>query len=293
MIASLLYASQCELGEGPLWHTLRKTCLWVDIEEKRIFEFSQNSQRLKVWNTDKRISALFQKPDGNLIVGFQGGIGEFSLRTGQLKQLIELEKDIISNRCNDGGCDIEGRVWIGTMEDNCKPGAGRLYCIENDLSIHIKLENLSIPNGIAWTSDQKHMYFIDSQSRQVKSFLFDSYTGHIEHEKIIIEIPEKLGMPDGMSIDEEGMLWIAHWGGFGVYRWNPLNGKLISKIHVPVPLVSSCSFAGDMFDQLIITTARKGLSKEELKQFPNSGDIFIASPGVKGMRLPYGQIGPN
>ena len=92
-----------------------------------------------------------------------------------------------------------------------------------------------------------------------------------------------MGHPDGMTIDEEGMLWIAHWNGFGVYRWNPHNGKLMDKIDVPVPQVSSCAFFGDKLDKLIITTARERLSKKDLQKYPQSGDTFVAEMKVKGM----------
>lgn len=90
-------------------------------------------------------------------------------------------------------------------------------------------------------------------------------------------------MPDGMTIDEEGMLWVAHWGGFGVYRWNPLNGEWIGTIKLPVPHITSCAFAGERLDRLVITTARQDLSEEELEKYPASGDVFVASPGVKGV----------
>lgn len=99
----------------------------------------------------------------------------------------------------------------------------------------------------------------------------------------MIQIPNETGSPDGMTIDEEGMLWIAHWGGFGVYRWNPHNGQLTDKIEVPVPQVSSCAFAGENLDYLVITTARENLKEEELRKYPESGSIFFIKVNVKGM----------
>jgi sugar lactone lactonase YvrE len=98
----------------------------------------------------------------------------------------------------------------------------------------------------------------------------------------VINIPEALGAPDGMTIDEEGMLWIAHWGGFGVYRWNPQNGELLTKIKIPVPNVSSCAFGGEDFDHLFITSARQDLSEQELRDYPASGDVFWVKLPVKG-----------
>ena len=93
-----------------------------------------------------------------------------------------------------------------------------------------------------------------------------------------------MGTPDGMAIDEEGMLWIAHWGGFGVYRWNPFTGEHLDTIEVPVPNVTSCAFAGENLDQLIITTAQENLTEEQMKKYPQSGDVFLAKPGVKGVK---------
>jgi sugar lactone lactonase YvrE len=119
----------------------------------------------------------------------------------------------------------------------------------------------------------------------VQAFSFDAESGDIVFERKAVGIPAEMGTPDGMAMDEEGMLWIAHWGGFGVYRWNPLNGKLISKIEVPAPQVSSCAFWGKDLDELIITTARENMTMEEWRKFPHSGDVFIAKPGVKGIPL--------
>jgi sugar lactone lactonase YvrE len=99
-----------------------------------------------------------------------------------------------------------------------------------------------------------------------------------------VNIPPETGSPDGMCIDEEGMLWIAQWNGFGVYRWNPITGKLLDKIEVPVPQVSSCAFGGNDFDELFITTAREHFTEEQKAQYPESGSVYIAKPGVRGVR---------
>jgi sugar lactone lactonase YvrE len=128
------------------------------------------------------------------------------------------------------------------------------------------------------------MYHIDSPTRKVQSYSFDHKTGTIVFEKTAITIPQEAGTPDGMCIDEEGMLWIAQWNGFGVYRWDPVNGKLLEKIDVPVPQVSNCAFGGPGYDQLFITTAREGFSPELIAKYPDSGSIYIARPGVRGVR---------
>ncbi|MEP6749713.1 MAG: SMP-30/gluconolactonase/LRE family protein, partial [Bacteroidota bacterium] len=146
-----------------------------------------------------------------------------------------------------------------------------------------KIGNTSISNGLTWSLDNKRLYYIDSPTQVVQSFIFEEKTGEIIFEKNVIQIPNEMGSPDGMAIDEEGMLWIAHWGGFGLYKWNPQNGEWIDKIEVPVPQVSSCAFVGENLDCLLITTARENMSEEELKKYPESGDTFLVKVNVKGI----------
>ena len=126
------------------------------------------------------------------------------------------------------------------------------------------------------------MYYIDSPTQVVQSYVFEEESGHIIFEKNAIEVPIEKGTPDGMAIDREGMLWIAHWGGFGVYRWDPRNGKLLSKIELPVPKVSSCAFVGHELDHLLITTARENMAPEEVEEYPGSGDVFIVKTETTG-----------
>jgi len=172
---------------------------------------------------------------------------------------------------------------MGTMARDATPSAGSLYCIDKNFSVTKKLDNLSIPNGLVWSLDNKRMYFIDTPTLSVRSFLFDVETGEIKFEKVVIEIEPDLGMPDGMVIDEEGMLWIAHYNGFGVYRWDPLTGKVLDKVAVPVPQVTSCVFGGENMNLLFITTARENMTDADLFKYPDSGNVFIAETNVKGV----------
>ena len=280
--ASLLYQAQCYLGEGPLWHTERNSFFWVDIEGKRFFEYNFKNQTVQCRKLDYRVSCIVQDSDDNLVLGLEGGIAKYNLETETLTWLIDVEKEYKKHRCNDGKVDSMGRLWMGTLHMDFDEGAGSLYCLQKDLTLQKKIGELTISNGMAWSADNSRLYFIDSPERKVQSFLFDETTGHLDFEKDVIHIPETLGTPDGMTIDEEGMLWIAHWGGFGVYRWNPQNGELMNKIEIPVPNVSSCAFGGEDFNYLFITTARQDLSDQELKNYPDSGDVFWIKLSVKG-----------
>jgi sugar lactone lactonase YvrE len=280
--ASLLYPSQCILGEGPMWHTKRKTCFWVDIEKQILFEFDPAAAKLNTWKIPHRLSLIIEE-ENSLLLGVQGGLGRFSLVTEELKWLLDIDKEKSNHRCNDGAVDSEGRVWVGTMERKFKKGAGKLYCIHPGFSVESMISNVTISNGMTWSLDNSRFYYIDTPEQSIASFLFDPISARIVFEKTAVQIPPVMGSPDGMAIDEEGMLWVAHWGGFGIYRWDPQNGKLLDKIDVPVPQVSSCAFFGEELDHLLITTASENLSKQDLKKYPHSGDTFMIKMKVKGV----------
>ena len=283
MKVDLLSASHCILGESPMWHAERKCCYWVDIERGILYEYNWLLQTTRKWNFDGRLSMVREGRANELILALNTAIVKFDLTSEKISKLVEIESADSGNRCNDGACDSLGRLWIGTMHLEQKQGAGALYMVDKNLNVHKKVANTSISNGIVWSPDKKRLYFIDSPTRVVQSFIFDENTGEIIFEKNAIEVPSEMGTPDGMAIDEEGMLWIAHWGGFGVYRWNPQDGKLLDKIEVPVPQVTSCAFVGENFDHLIITSANEGLNEKEVEKYPESGNVFIVKMPVKGV----------
>lgn len=283
MTATLLYKIPCTLGEGAFWHEARRSFFWVDIDGQYLYEYPLETGAVKAWDFPRRISMIARDANDQLIIAGQGALMRFDPSAGVIRELRGIEKDKPDIRTNDGGIDAAGRLWIGTMHVRHDKGAGSLFCIDTDLSMTLKVNSLAIPNGLVWSLDGKRMYHIDSPTGQVQAYAFDVATGEIVFERTAIVIPEGAGSPDGMCIDAEGMLWIAHWNGFGVYRWDPETGKMLGKIEVPVPQVSSCVFGGDSLEQLFITTARENMSPADIKKYPDSGSVFTAVPGVKGV----------
>ena len=187
-------------------------------------------------------------------------------------------------RFNDGKCDPAGRFWAGTMAYDQTEGAAALYCLESDLTVRKMIDKVTISNGLVWTADAKYFYYIDTPTNEVSVFDYDVDTGDIANRKTAIKIEENLGHPDGMSIDEEDMVWIAHWGGGRVTRWNPKTGKLVETIKVPqASLVTSCALGGPNLDELFITTASVNLNAEQKKLQPLAGSIFWIQLDVKGV----------
>lgn len=274
--------SQCFLGEGPYWHSELQCFFWVDIEKGKLFQYHLESGQTKTYSFPHRLAVVLEGKDNQLILGLDRKLASFDLKTEELKWLTEVEPDFHLHRFNDGKVDPKGRIWIGTLSTLFTEGAGSLYKVGKDLKPVKQLDQLTISNGMAWTEDNQTFYFIDTPTRQIKAFSFDIETGDIRFDRIAVEIPEELGFPDGMCIDTEGMLWVAHYGGSGVYRWNPISGKLLDKIDLPVPHVTSCAFGGKDMDTLLITTAQENLSDTKLKEFPMSGNVFLVKTASKG-----------
>jgi len=276
MKASVFYKCDCYLGEGVMWHKGRQSFFWVDIEEKTIYECQWSDKKVVTKKLPLRVSLVLETDNMNkLLLGVQGGLMYYDLETEELEWLCEIDKDIKDNRTNDGGYDPKGRIWVGTMNVNCEKGKGALYCVDENRKLRKKVDRMSIPNGIVWTHDAKKMYHVESTDRVVNEYDYDVETGEIVFNKVAISVPDDLGSPDGMCMDDDGMLWIAHWPGFGVYRWDPVSGQLLDKIEVPVPNVSSCAFGGNNKNVMLITTARQGLSTDELRMYPDSGSVFM------------------
>lgn len=283
MIPTVLVKEHFLLAESPVWSVNRNSLLWVDIEGKTLNEFYWESGKWKQFSLPQRVGFLAEAGDEQVILGLQDELALFNLTSQELTFLQDVEKEKENQRCNDGKCDSQGRLWFGTMDLEAQPGAGNLYVFDQKKGLRRKLGGLGIPNGTTWSLNNEKLYHIDSTSRTIKSYLFDPLQGSIAFEKVAVHVPENLGLPDGMTIDEEGMLWVAHWGGFGVYRWDPNTGKLLTKITLPVPQVTSCVFGGDNNEHLLITSASIHLTKREQEKYPLSGSIFVVNPGVKGL----------
>lgn len=274
--------SQCFLGEGPLWIAELGCFFWVDIENGNLHRYHLNSETLEVRHFPHRLAVVLEGQNAKLILGLDRKLVRYDWETQDIEELCEVEEDLALNRFNDGKVDPKGRIWIGTLSTLFTEGAGSLYRIGADLKPQTQLNNLTISNGMAWAADQRTFYFIDTPTKKIQEFAFDPETGAIEFRRIAVEVPEGLGFPDGMCLDREGMLWVAHYAGSAVYRWDPNTGQLLDKIELPVPHVTSCCFGGENLDMMLITTAQENLTSDDLKKYPQSGDVFLVNVEVGG-----------
>ncbi|RDU38827.1 SMP-30/gluconolactonase/LRE family protein [Neobacillus piezotolerans] len=279
----LVVDAKAVLGEGPCWDRKSGALYWVDIEGKKVHVFNPGTGEDRAIEVGQMVGAIVPRESGGAVVALEKGFHFMNLETGELELICDPEPGLEVNRFNDGKCDQAGRFWAGTMDRNGAGEQGSLYCLEPSLSFKKKLGGLGISNGLAWSPDNRFLYFIDTPTGKVVRYKYDLESGQISEPKDVVVVPDGEGYPDGMTIDEEGFLWIAHWAGGKVSRWNPETGYKVSEIKVPAVNVTSCTFGGKDFGELYITTARNGMSDEELDRFPHAGGVFKAVPGVKGM----------
>jgi sugar lactone lactonase YvrE len=281
--AELILDARAKLGEGALWDARRQVLYWVDILKNALHVYDPLAQADRVIDVGQYAGTVVPRRAGGVMLALQHGFASLDLETEELDLIHDPEPHLPGNRFNDGKCDPAGRFWAGTMALDFTPNAGRLYCLDPDLSVRVVLGNVTISNGIVWRPDHTTMYYIDTPTRQVDAFDYDVETGQIENRRVVVRVPEEMGLPDGMAIDSEGMLWVAQWEGYGVSRWDPATGRLLQSVDVPVGQVTSCAFGGENLDQLYITTARVELSAEQLKAQPLAGGLFRADVGVTGL----------
>ena len=273
----------CLLGESPVWDNKQKRIFWIDIMNGMIQYYYPASGKFGTFQLGQTIGSIALKRSGGLIAALKSGFAEIDLNRETIRLNSEVETNLPDNRFNDGKCDPIGRFWAGTMSISNTPHAGSLYVLEKNF-VCTKIVGVSCSNGLAWSPDHKTLYYIDTPTSSVVAYDYNIITGNITNKNIVINIPKEEGYPDGMTIDKEGMLWIALWGGWKIARYNPRTGKQLYQFSLPVSRVSSCIFGGDTLEDIYITSARTGLSEDDLKNQPLSGSLFvIKKSGFKGM----------
>jgi len=279
---------KANLGEGPVWDHRENILYWIDIIGKKIFIYDSNKKNTSSINLNQPIGALALCKTDKLLLALQNGFYFFNKEKNILEQIDDPEQDIPDNRFNDGKCDALGRFLAGTTSSGEVEPVGSLYCLDESLKSKKLFNEVIISNGLAWSLDNKKMYYIDSPRREVYSFDYSLNTGEIKNRKVLIKVPENLGYPDGMTIDTDGYLWIAHWGAYSICRWDPRKGEIVDKIKIPVKRVSSCTFGGKNLNELYITTARMGFSEigkplDESSVTQYDGLLFKMTTDTKGI----------
>ncbi|MEP6748560.1 MAG: SMP-30/gluconolactonase/LRE family protein [Bacteroidota bacterium] len=268
-------AHTCMLGESPVWDIAQQMICWVDILKGAVHQYSIQKNEHTIIAVNQMLGAIGLCENGNFVAALQNGFGFIDRSNHQVTMIGDPEADLPGNRFNEGKCAPEGRFWAGTLALRETTGAGNVYCLQPDLSVSKKIEGVTVSNGIAWSIDKRVFYYIDTPTLEIAAYDYDTVNGSIANRRTAIRIDKEEGFPDGMTVDTDGMLWIAFWGGWKIARWNPVTGKKLLEVRLPVSRVTSCTFGGTHLSDLFITTATKDLTAEELKQQPLAGNLFV------------------
>jgi sugar lactone lactonase YvrE len=274
--ATLVWDERALLGEGPIWDDRVERLLWVDVDGRTLHTLDPRSGERRSERVDARISSVALRERGGYVVAHDRG---FSLL--EHGAVVPLATDVCPNgpRMNDGACDEAGRYWAGSVAPDDRPGTGALYRLDPDGVIEAVVIDVGCSNGIDWSLDGSTMYYVDSLAHGVDAFDFDVSTGRIANRRRVAEIPDAL--PDGLTVDGEGAIWVALWGGWCVRRYSP-GGEVLDTLELPVSQVSSCIFGDADLGTLYVTSARTGLDDSQLEHEPHAGSLFSFRPGVRG-----------
>jgi sugar lactone lactonase YvrE len=279
--AELVFDSKDILGEGPYWDSSERILYWVDILGQRIHIYDPATKHDDIFSVNDLVSAVIPCTSDKLLIAGKHTLALIDIKTKQFETKLHIEALPDNVRLNDGKCDARGRFWIGSMDINEKEKDGCLYCVNADFGYTEKLSGVIISNGLAWNRENTKMYYIDTPTRQIAQFDFDLESRAICNPKTIISFPVGNGFPDGMASDSENCLWIAHFGGGMVSRWNPENGQCLESYKVPARNVTSCCFGGVEMDELFITTA--GFSRNVTNHGISDGGLFKLKTDVTGL----------
>lgn len=273
-------------GEGPVWSDSWGGLRFVDMLAGDVLSIDTATgavDRAHVGTVAGAIRPRTGAGAGGIVAALER---EFALvdPDGTVHGLGDLWSDT-TIRMNDGGCDPNGRFYAGSMGYDARPGAGTLWRLDTHGATSVVLENVTVSNGIAWSPTHELAYYIDTRTQNIDAFDYEPKAGLlVGTRRTVASVPAEVGSPDGMTVDEDGYLWVALWDGGAVRRYTP-EGELDGVVELPCSRVTACTFGGEQLDELYITTSREGIPDGEQ---PKAGAVFRARPGIRGLpALPY------
>jgi len=277
---------QNELGETPIWVPEEKLLYWVDIGSHMIFRIDVKTNEYESFKPDMPVRGLCRKSSGDWLVVTDAGLAFWDPSSNTCEFIIDPYENQPDLQFNDAAIDRQGRLVVGSYNSNQLDAPdGSLYRLDTDRTLHRLDKNLVLSNGIALSPDGKTLYVSEMFAHKITAFDYEIETGTAGNRRVFVAIPEDAGKPDGLTVDSQGFIWAAHWGGWRVTRYDPA-GKLEREIRVPAELVTCIGFGGQNLDQLYITTAWYNLSDQQRKDQPLAGDLFRIQTDITGIVEP-------
>ena len=271
------------LGECPRWHDETASLYWVDSLGQGLHAWQPGTGRSLSLALPEEIGSFSFRSSGGLVAAMRSGFVFIdSIRSGTITPVTDPEADKVDNRLNDGRCDAAGRFWAGSIyPPKDKPNAW-IYSLDASLNCRQMVGPVMTSNGIAFSPDNTTFYYADSPKRSIYACDFDLDTGTLANRRVFHRFAAGEGCPDGCAVDEDGCYWVALFAGGKVVRLSP-GGVVLEEVDIPAKYPTMVAFGDDDKTTLYVTTCRQACSKEELKKYPGSGDIFAFQAGVKGM----------
>ncbi len=275
---------EASLGEGPLWVAQEQAVYWVDIFQNKVHRYTLTDGTQKTWTFDDPVTSLSPRAQGGFIGTVRDGYAYIDFDNLTVDPIQLPETHLPKNRFNDGKVDAQGRYWAGTMDTEQASDSGTLYRLNADLTLDTMDKNYIITNGPTFSKNGDILYHTDTIKGEIYAFDL-SDTGAISNKRVFVKFGDGDGSPDGMTVDSEDCIWVCHFGGSRITRYSP-EGEIVQVVPMPVPNITSCTFAGDNLDMMYITTARIAIDDAELPKYPLAGSFFSFKPDVKGLPTP-------
>jgi len=262
------------LGEGPCWDAAEATLYWIDVPVGRVHALDADGQH-RSWEVGQPVGAVALRASGGLVLAAADGFRTRDTGPGTVAPLVGVDHGRPGVRMNDGSCDRAGRFYAGSMAADESPGQGALYRLDPDHGLTRLMSGIGISNGIGWSPDDRQMYYVDSLDHSLDVLDYDAATGEVSGRRPVAEIGGGGGVvPDGLTVDADGGIWVAVWGGGAVLRYSP-DGALTETVELPAAYVTCPTFGGQDLDTMYITTAAG--------PGDGAGGLFACQPGVAGL----------
>ncbi|WP_420033528.1 SMP-30/gluconolactonase/LRE family protein [Streptomyces sp. cg28] len=276
MRAEVAVRETAELGEGPTWDPAAERLIWVDILGSRVHTFEPGSGRRTVLATEQHVGAAKPRAGGGLVVNLRDGVGCYSA-DGAFSWLHR--EPVPGRRGNDAAVAPDGALWAGSMAYDERHGGGNLIRLAPDGTATEILDDVTVSNGTGWSPDGTLMYYVDTATSRID--VFDVDGEHISNRQELATVEKGAGLPDGLTVDADGCVWVALWDGGALRRYTP-SGALDRVIPLPVRRPTACAFGGPDLRDLYVSTARVGLTRPT----PLAGSLLVLPDAGQGLAQP-------
>ena len=272
-----------ELGESIVWCAEERALYRVDILAPAIHRLEPATGAVQSWTMPVAIGSLGLRESGGAVVALKNGFHLFDFESASLSFIVDPEPDRPDNRLNDGKVGPDGRFWAGSMDDRAdKEPVAALYRLDADGTCHKMVDGLVVSNGLAWSPDGGTLYHSDTHLCFIHAYDYDMASGSLGQRRLIAQMTDAVGHPDGAAVDVEGCYWSCGISAGRINRFRP-DGELDGWIEMPAPAPTMCCFAGPDLKTLYVTTKRVGLPAEVLAAYPQSGGVFSVDVGIEGV----------